>query len=243
MNDIKTIEDLKPNNGKNLTITTPFGGFNRYPVRTHVISDNDKMIDVVGKYVKDLIGAEDFLFISEKIVAITQGRAFRIDEIHPSLLARVMCKFVHKSPYGIGIGSPETMELCLRDVGRLKVIFAAIVAAICKLFGKKGVFYDICGDKARAIDGPCDFTIPPYNNYAKLAPDKPDDVAREISESLGGNTVIVIDANDLGVNVLGKFPLDFNNEIPEAIFKDNPLDQADQQTPMAIVRRVEPCTD
>ena len=31
------------------------------------------------------------------------------------------------------------MELCIREVGRPKVLFAAACAAVCKLFGKKGI--------------------------------------------------------------------------------------------------------
>ena len=69
-----------------------------------------------------------------------------------------------------------------------------MIAAIGKLFGIRGLFYRLCGDKARAIDGPCDYTIPPYNNYAVLGPEQPELVAKEISAVLGCATA-VIDAN------------------------------------------------
>ena len=36
--------------------------------------------------------------------------------------------------------------------------------------------------KARAIDGPCDYTLPPYNHYAKMAPDHPNEAAAELAK-------------------------------------------------------------
>lgn len=227
-----------PNEGKNLTIDTDFGTYARYPVKTHVIMREDVMTDVLDKYVCSYLQEGDTVFISEKIIAITQGRAFRLDEIKVSRLAKLLSRFVVKTNYGIGLGMPETMELCIREVGRPKVLFAAACAAVGKLFGKKGVFYNICGMKARAIDGPCDYTIPPYNNYAKMAPDKPDEAAAELSKHCGCD-VIIIDANDIGTNVLGRSRKDIPEAFGEQAFRDNPLDQCAQQTPIAIVRKVE----
>lgn len=232
-----------PNEGKPLTIKTKFGVHARYPVKTHVIMKEDNPEDVLDKYVAEYLTEGDSVFISEKIIAIMQGRAFPVDEIKPSRLARFLCKFVYKPDYGIGIGSPVTMELCVREVGRVKIIFAAIIAGICKLFGKRGVFYNICGMKARAIDGPCDYTIPPYNNYAKMAPLKPHKAAAELSEHLlkkHGKSidVYIVDANDIACTVLGKSDKNLPDDFGELIFADNPLDQSDQQTPISIIRKI-----
>jgi F420-0:gamma-glutamyl ligase-like protein len=227
-----------PNEGKSLTVETKLGRYARYPVKTHVIMKEDIPEAVLDKYVRNYLQEGDSVFISEKIIAIMQGRAFPVNEIKPSRLARFLCKFVYKPDYGIGIGSPVTMELCVREVGRVKIIFAAIIAGICKIFGKRGVFYNICGMKARAIDGPCDYTIPPYNTYAKMAPFKPNKVAAELSKHLGGYDVYIVDANDIACTVLGKSHKDLPDEFGELIFADNPLDQSDQQTPIAIIRAV-----
>jgi F420-0:gamma-glutamyl ligase-like protein len=228
---------FKPNEGKSLTIKTKFGTHARYPIKTHVIMKEDIPENILDKYVRDYLIEGDAVFISEKIIAIMQGRAFPVDEIKPSRLAKFLCKFVYKPDYGIGIGSPVTMELCVREIGRPKILFAAFIAGICKLFGKRGVFYNICGMKARAIDGPCDYTIPPYNTYAKMAPLKPDKVAKELSEHLGCD-VYIVDANDIACTVLGKCRKDTPDGFGELIFADNPLDQSDQQTPIAIIRPV-----
>ena len=228
-----------PNEGKPLEMTTDFGVFARYPVKTHVIMKEDILEDVLDKYVREYMEEGDALFVAEKIVAITQGRAFRLDEIKVSRLARFLCKFVYKPSYGIGLGRPETMELCIREVGRPRVLFAAFCSAIGKLFRRRGVFYKICGMKARAIDGPCDYTIPPYNNYAKMAPDKPHEAAARLSAHLGNkHDVFIVDANDIACTVLGKSEKNLPNAFAEQVFRDNPLDQSDQQTPLCIVRKI-----
>ena len=227
-----------PNEGKQLVITTDDGSFERYPVKTPIIKSGDDLVALLDELVKPYLQDGDMIYMSEKILAISQGRAFKIEDIKPSRLARFLTKFVYKSPYGIGLGMPETMELAIRSVGRPKIIFAAIISGICKLFGKRGVFYNILGPAARAIDGPCDCTIPPYNGYAKMAPDKPHEVAKKFTDAMGGHQVIVVDANDIGVNILGKPAQDVPDEYYSKIFKDNPLGQGHEQTPLCIVRKI-----
>ncbi len=230
-------EGLRPNDGKSLTITTPDGIFARYPVKTHVVMAGDSLEGLLDTYVKPHIEPGDTVIMSEKIVAISQGRAFPVADIKVSRLANFLVRFVHKSDAGIGIGSPATMELAVREVGRAKIIVAAIVGGLGKAVGIHGLFYRIVGTKARAIDGPCDYTIPPYNTYAKMAPAKPDKVAQQLGKYLG-HDVVIIDSNDLGRNVLGVSRKDLSHSFAEQVFGDNPLGQAAQQTPIAIVRRV-----
>lgn len=233
------INNLSPNEGKNIVIETPDGKYERYPVKTKIVMSGDSLVEILDECVKPYLEGDDMIFMSEKIVAISQGRAFPIDEIKPSRLSKFLVKFVYKSPYGIGLGSPWTMELAIREVGRVKIICCAIIAGIAKVFGKRGVFYNLLGEQVRAIDGPCDYTLPPYNHYAKMAPDKPHNVAKELTKAMGGHKVIIIDANDIGVNILGKPEKNLDDEALAAIFKDNPLGQASQQTPIAIVRKVD----
>lgn len=231
------VTTFAPNEGKNIEITTDYGTFARYPVRTHVVMSNEKIPELMDRYVVGNTQPDDYMFISEKVIAICQGRAFNIDDIHPSKLANLLCKFVYKSPYGIGLGSPWTMELALRDVGIPKILFAAFCSAVTKPFGVRGVFYKVAGTKARAIDGPCDCTIPPYNHFAKLAPAEPDKVAAEIEKQIGCK-VVVIDANDIGVEVLGRSSEEIDIQFCKQVFKDNPLGQSSQATPIAIVRKI-----
>ena len=69
-----------------------------------------------------------------------------------------------------------------------------------------------------------------------MAPKNPDKVARKLKGKLG-NEVIVLDANDLNVDILGKSSKDLDVKFLKALFKDNPLGQNSQQTPVAIVRK------
>lgn len=224
------------NEGKKLAIEIDGVSYLRIPVKTHVVMREDDLFEVLDKYTKELRQPGDIIFVSEKVVAITQGRAFPISEIKPGWFARFLVKFVYKSPYGIGLGSPYTMQLAVEDVGVPRLLLGCAAALVTKPFGIRGVFYKVCGPRAYAIDGPCDCTIPPYNRYAKMAPKNPDKVARKLKEKLG-NEVIVLDANDLNVDILGKSSKDLDVKFLKALFKDNPLGQNSQQTPVAIVRK------
>ena len=231
-------DNLKPNPGKNLIIELDNRQYARFPIKTHIITKNDGIIDVCQKYAKPHSRNGDLLFISERIIAIMQGRAYPIREIKPSRLAKFLVKFVHKSPYGIGLGSPWTMELAIREAGKLKIIFGAFFAAVAKLFGIKGFFYKFVGKNINAIDGPCSYTLAPYNEYAKLGPANPVQVACEIRDAIG-NDVVIIDANDIGVAVLGKSRDDISDEFCKKVFNDNPLGQSSEQTPLCIVRKMQ----
>lgn len=231
------IDNYSANPEKNLIIEHDNAPWARLPIKTHVISKDDNIDEVVKKYAAEHIGEGDYLFISERIVAISQGRAFPIDEIQPSILAKILVNFVHKSPYGIGLRSPWTMELAIREAGAARILLSALAAAITKPLGMRGVFYKVVGKNINAIDGPCDYTLPPYNKYAKLGPAKPDKVARDLSDLMDAK-VVIIDANDLGVEILGRSHSDIDPEFCRSVFRDNPLGQSKEQTPLCIVRKI-----
>jgi hypothetical protein len=161
------------------------------------------------------------------------GRSFLIDYIKPGWWENTLCKFVTKHPGGIGLRSPWTMQLALNEAGLLRILFAAIIAALTRPF-KKGLFYHLVGNDINAIDGPCDYTLPPGNKSAKLGPKNPKKVAKQITDELHVG-VAIIDANDYGVRVMAN-TTNYSPKQIEAIFKDNPLGQTDEQTPLAIVR-------
>lgn len=227
------------NAGKALTVSIEGSSYARIPIRTRVVMPGDDLDAFVREYADGLVRDGDLLFVTEKIVAITQGRSYLIDEIKPRRLALFLSKYVTRTPYGIGLGMPETMEMALRECGTPRILFAAAVSAVTKLFGRKGDFYRIAGDKARAIDGPTSGTIPPYNKAVVLGPDRPREVAAHLKALLGSvPEVAVVDINDLGGNILGS-TLDKSGEKRlVAILKDNPLGQGHQSTPLGIVREL-----
>ncbi|MDO8598962.1 MAG: coenzyme F420-0:L-glutamate ligase [bacterium] len=210
----------------------------RYPIRTRVVTNTDDLEELIREYAVPCLRPGDLLAISERIVAITQGRAYPISDIHPSWWATFLVRFVTKSPYGIGLASPWTMELAIREAGLPRMLIAAVVAALTKPFGIRGMFYRVVGTHINAIDGPCEYTIPLASGerYAKLGPKDPEGVAEHLAREIGVD-IAIIDANDLGVNVLGVSE-GVDRAFVRAAFKDNPLGQSDEQTPMAIVRGV-----
>ncbi|HBU27938.1 TPA: F420-0--gamma-glutamyl ligase [Candidatus Uhrbacteria bacterium] len=223
--------------GKHKKKTIRVGGisYDRLPIKTHLITKDDNIVDVCLQATKGLLHKDDILFVSEKIVAISQGRAFPLTDIHPRPLAAWLSKYVSRSSRGIGLASPYTMELAFRQAGTVRMLFAAFVSACTRPLGIRGMFYRVVGCGVNAIDGPCDFAIPPYNRYAKMAPHKPSRVARELKRALGVD-VVVIDANDFGVQVLGKSSRKISDRFCKQLFKDNPMGQSNEQTPLCLVR-------
>ncbi|MEV7608921.1 coenzyme F420-0:L-glutamate ligase [Microbacterium sp. NPDC089320] len=230
---------MQANEGKALEAIVDGKNYARIPLRTRVVMPNDDLDSVVLEYAKDAVQSGDLLFVTEKIVAITQGRSYRLDEITPRPLARFLSRYVVRTSYGIGLGMPETMEMALRECGTLRILFAAGVSVITKAFGRRGDFYRIAGDKARAIDGPTKNTIPPYNQAVVLGPKNPREVALRLQKMLGGDLdVAVVDINDIGGNILGSTLDKAGERRLVQILGDNPLGQATQSTPMGIVREV-----
>ncbi|MFJ4996882.1 coenzyme F420-0:L-glutamate ligase [Microbacterium sp. NPDC088619] len=230
---------MQANEGKALETIVDGKSYARIPLRTRVVMPNDDLDSVVIEYAKDAVQPGDLLFVTEKIVAITQGRSYRLDEISPRPLARFLSRYVVRTSYGIGLGMPETMEMALRECGTLRILFAAGVSVVTKAFGRRGDFYRIAGDKARAIDGPTKNTIPPYNQAVVLGPKNPREVAERLKKMLGGDLeVAVVDINDIGGNILGSTLDKAGERRLVQILGDNPLGQATQSTPMGIVREV-----
>ncbi|MBD3941037.1 coenzyme F420-0:L-glutamate ligase [Microbacterium sp. NEAU-LLC] len=227
------------NAGKALTVQVEGSSFARIPIRTRVVMPGDDLDDFVREYASDVVREGDLLFVTEKIVAITQGRSYLVEDIKPRKLAFFLSKYVTRTPHGIGLGMPETMEMALRECGTIRILFAAAVSAVTKLFGRKGDFYRIAGDKARAIDGPTSGTIPPYNKAVVLGPERPREVAVHLKSLLGGvPEVAVVDINDLGGNILGSTLDKAGEKQLVSILKDNPLGQGHQSTPLGVVRSV-----
>ncbi len=229
--------DLQPNKGKNLLIEVDGKSYARYPVKTKLITPEDKDISVIIKeFAKPYLQSGDILFVSEKAVAVTQGRSYHIDSIKPNWLAKILSRFVMKTPVGIGLGSPQTMQLAIEEVGVLRILAAAAVGFIGKIAGIRGLFYMVAGDKARSIDGAVPYAIPPYNHYVSKGPVESAKISQELAEILGCQ-VAIVDANDLGVNILGA-SVCVSKKFVAAAIKDNPLGQSDEQTPLGIIRQI-----
>lgn len=208
------MSNFKSNRNKDLIKEIDGVAYMRIPIKTHVIMPNDKLEEVLDQYVSDIIVDGDIIFIAESIISCMQKRLIKATDIKPRKLAILLSKFVYKNPSDLndpGLGVPETMEIVLREIGVLRVLVAGIVSTIGKLFGKRGLFYNITGPSAREIDGPSLYTIPPYDKYIVLSPKNPQYIA-EKTKAYIKNDVMIVDINDLGANILGNSTKLFSND-------------------------------
>ena len=231
--------ELKANDNKEIEIEVDGVKYNRYAIKTHYVQVGESYIDIIEKYVKPVYQEGDFISISEKIISLCQGRVVYKKDMKVSWLAKFLSKFVMRSNAGFGVRNPYKMQFAIDLCGRLKVIYAAIVAGIAKLFKKRGVFYEILGQEVSGIDG---FYGEAFAEYADLGiriPENPDKVCDEIKEKLGIESMIV-DANDLNVEILGKSSsLEDSDAVLEKIIKDNPAGQSHQLTPIILIRKAQ----
>jgi asparagine synthase (glutamine-hydrolysing) len=249
--------DYVPNPDKELV--TADGRWARFPLRVDLVSPGDDVAALAARRTADFFAeleaapaaaaslARDgrwYLYVGEKVVAVAQGRCYFTWDVRPGRWARMLSRFVLRTPYGIGLGHPVTMHLAIQEAGLPRILLAATLGAAGKAVGRRGVFYRIAGPAVRAIDGPTEYSAYPANVSAKLAPADPAGVARQISAMIRGGLpgafaarfggTVIIDANDIGRNVLGH-DTDLSEDDLEAAFADNPLGQGREQTPFAVV--------
>lgn len=86
------------------------------------------------------------------------------------------------------------------------------------------------------MDGPCSFTLPPYDHYVVPAPDQPNETAAKLSKVLDGALVLIIDLNDIGGRILGSSDPNADLDLYLEVLRQNPLGQSREQTPMGVIR-------
>ena len=238
------VGDYTPNPGKQIEIDVDGVTYQRLPIKTRIITLQDTdILPLVEEYVKPHLQEGDIVFVSEKALTITQGRVVDMSDIHPSAFARFLSR--HVGNYygtddfrGFGHGTDLAMQLFIEEAGYLRILFAAAVSAVTRPFGVRGLFYRICGLRAKSIDCPMSFLILEYAHSAKLAPNDPSGAARDIRALLGGHEVVILDANYRGAFSLGKSTRAISESFIGKLFRDNPLGQSDEMTPFCIVRKV-----
>ncbi len=234
-------ESIKANPKKNLEIDVDGIAYLRLPIKTDLVTEKDNLNSLIEKHLAKFLVPGDMIFISEKVVALMQGRIIKIVDIKPSHLARLLAGKV-RNHYGtdkfrgFGHGTPMAMQLLLEEVGYPRILLATAISAITRPLGIKGAFYYICGKRGKSVDCPMSFDIHPYTMYAKMAPAQPNRVACEVKDRFGADAVI-LDANYRGVFSLGKSSRYIKESFIQKLFRDNPLGQADEFTPLCIVRR------
>ncbi len=208
--------------------------FRRFVVRTHLVRPGEHLEKSLAGYLMPGIEDGDIIVLGEKIVAIAEGRAVTLSSVRPRPLARFLAARVRPLGYGLGLRRPETMEMALREAGAVRILVAALAGALDRVRRRSGSFYRVAGRRVAAIDGPGPTTIPPYDQYIVLAPERPFSVIAALSRRLGCS-VAVVDVNDIGSEVLASSPGTDVGLVRE-LMRDNPMGQGAQGTPVAVLR-------
>ena len=156
-----------------------------------------------------------------------------------AVVVKFLSKFAYRSATGTGLSEPYKLQLTIDLKGLPLVLWASFCSAVGKLFGKRGVFFEIVGRDIAGIDGFYPHSqFDTYKTTAVLSSTDPNGVCAEIYEKLGISCVLV-DANDIDVEVLGKSDgLTMDKETLAEIVRDNPAGQGDECTPIILIRPV-----
>jgi F420-0:gamma-glutamyl ligase len=213
-----------------LTVTR-IPGVIAIPVRTRIVREGDDLAALVAAAVHGIARPGDVIAISETAVAIAQGAFVVAERIRPSRLAYALAR---QAGAMATVSQPESVQLVIDDVGAWRVFKAAVMHAVARVFGKRGVFYEQLGEAIAAIDGYTG-TMPPYERAIVLAPRDPDGVSEAIAAITGAGCAIV-DANDLKkAKVLGA-SRDVDRAWVEEALLENPHGNSDEQTPIVVLK-------
>lgn len=230
---------FQANENKKVEIEVNGQIYMRHAIKTHFVKQNEDYVEIFKKYVLPIYEKGDIVSCSEKIIALCQGRIVKRQDMHIGFFAKVLSRFASHPTTGVGVGETIKMQYAIDKAGLPKVLYASIASAVTKLFGRKGVFYEIVGQEVSGLDGFYDHVWSEYGDIGIEMPADPTGVCNEIYEKLGILTMIV-DANDLGQELLG-----FSNAIPLSqkemlgLIKDNPAGQGRQCTPIILIRKKE----
>jgi hypothetical protein len=202
------------------------------PVPTRILTDKDNIVDIIEKYAKDDIGPHDVVSVAESVVAITQGRVVRPEELTPSFLARILCRFV---PQKGSLSSVYGMQSAMNAEGSGRVAWAMFLGMMGKLVGRHGLFYELAGEQAALIDDVTG-TMPPFDKHLVFGPADPNGVAEAIKKRLGCYGAAVADVNDLKRAAVLGVTQGLNPKEVAQILIDNPFGNASQKTPIVIIK-------
>lgn len=229
--------EFKANDNKKVEIKVGDEFYLRHAIKTKFITNKDEYLAIINQYVSNIYEKGDILSISEKIISICQNRIVKREDLKIGFWAKLLSKFASHPTTGVGVGETIKMQYAIDKVGLIKVLYASLASAITKLFGKKGVFYQIVGQEVSGLDGFYDHVWSEYRDIGIELPQNPNGVCNEIKQKLGISCMIV-DANDLGQEILGvSSDLKGREEYLKELIKDNPAGQGRQTTPLILIRK------
>lgn len=231
------LTDFHANPGKRIVIAVNGKTYARHAIATHFVQVGESYIDLIEQYVKPVYEPGDILFSSEKVIALCQGRIITEESAKPGIWAKILSRFVRQTPAGPGMGLPLKMQFAINHCGLGRVLWSAVCAGFDAFHGVHGTFYSMLGSEIRGLDGFYGKDIPEYAHIGIRIPSEPDRVCDEVWQKTGV-VMAIVDANDLGIELLGRsVPL---RDRPEtellSLVEDNPAGQGRQFTPFILAR-------
>ena len=224
-------------NYSNPTKETPSNNILVEPIKTHILGSFDDPITILKSYLPQDCLPTDILTIGESPLAIMQGQYIDFRIINVSPIARLLCKGFHPTS---SLATACGMQTLINISGPTRVIISWLIGGIFKSFGINGMFYRLAGEQARLIDD-ITGTTPPYDKSIVLGPKDAHSFCIKASKELQVN-VAVVDVNDLGrVKILSTNNIN-NTEIIKRALSSNPAGNANQQTPLVLIRKEEVIT-
>lgn len=204
------------------------------PLKTALLVPGDDIVEV-AQAALETAGVQpepsDILVICESPLAITQGRIVDLDNVHPGVAARILCRFFN---FDSSLCNPYAFQVAIDLAGLPRLLVALGLALPGRVLGRHGDFYRIAGRQVTWIDD-VPGNLPPYTQDIVLGPDNPRGVACRVADALGCGAAVV-DANDLGrVEICGASPFIDHDALVEAM-RPNPQGNADERTPLVLVR-------
>lgn len=238
MTTLEAVAELKANPGRELARVVEGQTWHRYPIRTHFVELGENYFDLIEQYVCPHYQDGDILSISEKVITLCQKNVLYKKDIKVGFLARFLSRFVMKTPRGERPGNVLKMQTTINLCGWWRVLIAAALSAIGKLFGVRGIFYRFLGNNISNIDGFNDVSWDYYGDKGLLGPVEPDRVCNEIRTKFGFDCMIV-DANNIDVEIMGtSADIPYDQAYLKDLIQDNPAGQGREQTPFILIRKV-----
>ena len=202
------------------------------PVPTRILTDKDDIIEAIEHYTEGKIGPDDLVCSAESVVAITQGRYVRPEDLEISCLARLCCRFI--PDYG-SLASPHGMQSLMNVEGQWRVAFALFAGFVGKIVGQSGLFYKWGGEQTAMIDDVTG-TMPPFDKCIVYGPGDPYGMAQKMKERLGCFGAMIADVNDLKRSRVVGVSSGVKGELAAQLLIDNPFGNASQKTPICIIK-------
>ena len=235
---MRSIEEIsKTNPEKPLLLEVDGKEYYRCPIHTQLVKVGDDLSGLLRQYVLPYFQEGDCVYISEKIVSLCQRDIIPKESLKISGLAKFLARFASTNDSaGIGVHNVYKMQVAIMLCGKPKVLYSALAAGVGRLFGKRGVFYEITGPQVAGLDGFYSTYFEDYKNFGILSPKNPDKAVAKAEEETGIHCCVA-DINDFGGEVLAvspKSPMD--KPLLQKLLKDNPAGNGHEMTPFVLMR-------